>query len=79
MAAAVLAQCSAQAAARRPEHGRQYGDRATVCLRQAVRAGFQDSDKLQGDNALDPIRQRDDFRRLLKGLNPASRSGERKP
>jgi serine/threonine-protein kinase len=51
--------------ARRKELARSYADRALAALRQAIAKGYQDAANLTKDPDLDPLRGRDDFRKLL--------------
>jgi serine/threonine protein kinase len=48
----------------------RYADLAMAALRQAVSCGFRDRNRLQTDRDLDPLRSRDDFRKLLTDLGP---------
>jgi tetratricopeptide (TPR) repeat protein len=50
---------------------RLYAQRAVEVLRQAVDKGFQRIDVLRSDPALDPLRSREDFRKLLADLAAA--------
>jgi tetratricopeptide (TPR) repeat protein len=52
---------AAQGAARE-----RYAGRAVAALRRAVAAGFRDAERARNDNALDVLRQRKDFRKLLQ-------------
>jgi tetratricopeptide (TPR) repeat protein len=45
-----------------------YGDGAVKMLRDAVAEGFKDAARMKNDKALDPLRQRDDFKKLLAEL-----------
>jgi tetratricopeptide (TPR) repeat protein len=54
--------------AKRKELAKAYADRAMTALRQAVEKGFKDFAHLKKDADLDPLRERDDFRRLLADL-----------
>jgi hypothetical protein len=45
-----------------------YADRAMEMLHKAVKAGFKDASHLAKDKDLDVLRQRDDFKKLLKSL-----------
>ncbi|APW58785.1 hypothetical protein [Paludisphaera borealis] len=47
---------------------RLYADRAVVALRQAVAKGFNQLDVYRTDPALDPLRSRDDFQKILADL-----------
>jgi hypothetical protein len=46
----------------------QYTDRAVALLTQSVRKGYKDVKRLKTDEALEPLRDRDDFQKLLKKL-----------
>jgi tetratricopeptide (TPR) repeat protein/tRNA A-37 threonylcarbamoyl transferase component Bud32 len=50
------------------ELAKAYADRALALMRQAVAKGYKDVDRLKKDTDLDPLRKRDDFRRLLAEL-----------
>jgi hypothetical protein len=74
-AACVLADCVPLAAkdgklpeARRQELAKEYADRALAALRQAVTDGYRDSAQVRKETALDPLRGRDDFKKLLADL-----------
>jgi tetratricopeptide (TPR) repeat protein len=54
--------------AKRQELARGYADRAMTLLRRAVQQGFKDSAHMKKDTDLDPLRARDDFRKLLQEL-----------
>ena len=45
-----------------------YADRAMDLLRKAVRAGYNDAAHMARDSDLDPIRGREDFKKLIEGL-----------
>jgi tetratricopeptide (TPR) repeat protein len=45
-----------------------YADRAMELLGKAVKGGFKDAARLKADKQLDPLRDRDDFKKLLAGL-----------
>jgi hypothetical protein len=45
-----------------------YAVRAVELLRQAVAKGFKDVAHLKKDSDLDPLRQREDFKKLLREL-----------
>jgi serine/threonine-protein kinase len=77
-AACVLAGCVPLAAkdgklpgARRQELAREYADRAMTVLRQAVTDGYKDAAQLRKEPALDQLRDRDDFKKLLADLDKA--------
>src|SRR5262249_27777269 len=46
----------------------KHAARAVALLKQAIAAGYKDLDHIQKDTDFDPLRQRDDFRQLLKAL-----------
>jgi hypothetical protein len=46
----------------------QYAARAVELLRQAVAKGYKDIDHLKKDDDLKPLRQREDFRKLMEEL-----------
>jgi serine/threonine protein kinase/tetratricopeptide (TPR) repeat protein len=63
--ACIYAVASAKDKARQEEHAQ----RAVALLRQAVKAGFTDVALMKKDTDLDPLRQRDDFKKLLAELD----------
>jgi tetratricopeptide (TPR) repeat protein len=83
LAAGFLAQCGA-AASKVPnpppaEPGaltRRYGDQAMELLREGLRAGGVNAERLRTDSGLDPLRQREDFQSLVPGaLDPRKPQG----
>jgi hypothetical protein len=46
----------------------EFGDRAMDLLQRAVKAGFKDAAHIAKDTDLDPLRDRDDFKKLLADL-----------
>ena len=48
-----------------PGRKQEYADRAMDLLRHAVTAGFKDAATLKEDHEFDPLRGRDDFKKLL--------------
>ena len=83
--ARLVARCIPMAAADARPHpepdGRSwpatFADRAIALLREAIEAGDPGSDGLLGDDAFDPIRDRDGFKTLrLASAEGASRPGE---
>jgi hypothetical protein len=73
--AAHLARCAALAREDKklsePERDRratEYGDEAMRQLREAARHGFKDTDFLKKTEELDPLRDREDFKALLRKL-----------
>jgi len=61
---------SGQAPLTAPEQAecRQSLDQAQDALRKAIDAGYRDLGELKSDISLDPLRDRDEFRKLLAGL-----------
>jgi tetratricopeptide (TPR) repeat protein/predicted Ser/Thr protein kinase len=57
--------------ARRQELARSYGDQAVEALRKAVAQGYKDAAQLKEGKALDPLRRRADFQKLLAELEQA--------
>jgi hypothetical protein len=54
----------------------RYADRAMDFLRQAVKAGWKDAPHIRMDTDLDPLRGREDFRKLVEELEKkAKKSG----
>ncbi len=62
--AGVFAVASTKVADRRQE----YAERTMELLRQAVRAGYKDAAGLAGNPSFDPLRQREDFKKMLAEL-----------
>jgi serine/threonine protein kinase/tetratricopeptide (TPR) repeat protein len=62
--ACVYAVASGKVADKKPE----YADRAVELLRQAVNAGYRNATHMGTDTDLDPLREREDFKRLLAEL-----------
>jgi tetratricopeptide (TPR) repeat protein len=60
--------------AQRRELARRYADRAMDLLRQAVQAGWKDAAHTKQDSDLDPLRNREDFRKLLGELEGKAKS-----
>src|SRR5262249_55399957 len=52
----------------RKEAVRFYGDAALKFLREPVSKGFKDVQHMKRDTDLDPLRQRDDFQKLVAEL-----------
>jgi tetratricopeptide (TPR) repeat protein/tRNA A-37 threonylcarbamoyl transferase component Bud32 len=83
-AACFLARCAPVAEkdeklpeARRKEVAKNYADRALAALREAVAKGYKDVEHMKKDSDLDPLRGRDDFKKLVAELESAGR--EKKP
>jgi serine/threonine protein kinase len=55
----------------RADQSRFYGDEAMKMLRDAVARGFKDAAQMKKDRNLDPLRERQDFRKLLGELETA--------
>lgn len=49
-------------------------DRAMVWLRKSVAAGYKDAAKIQTDKDLNPLRDRDDFQKLVASMNAERRN-----
>jgi tetratricopeptide (TPR) repeat protein len=64
----IVAQHAQLDAQRRNEAARFYGDAAMGLLRDAVGKGYKDGMHLRKDTALDPLRQRADFQKLVAEL-----------
>jgi tetratricopeptide (TPR) repeat protein len=80
LAARVLARCAPLAeedekrpAAERKELARTYADRAVAHLQLAVRNGLRDPKRLRGERWFEPLFDRDDFKQLLRELDPTGR------
>ena len=43
-------------------------DSAMVCLQKAVQAGWKDAARVKKDTDLDPLREREDFKKLIAEL-----------
>jgi len=56
---------------------RFYGDRAIAALRRAVQAGCVNAQTLETDTDLDPLRDRSDFKELVKDLEKDPAAGSR--
>jgi serine/threonine protein kinase/tetratricopeptide (TPR) repeat protein len=54
--------------AERDRLAEDYGGRAVAQLRRAIEAGYRDADHMKTDSDLDPLRQREDFRKLITEL-----------
>jgi serine/threonine-protein kinase len=59
--------------ARRKELAQGYADRAMALLRKAVQHGYKDGAQMSKNAQLNSLHARDDFRRLLQELDPATR------
>jgi serine/threonine-protein kinase len=67
-AAALVGKGQADLSADEQAERDRYADLAVASLRQAVGRGFRDRQRLQTDRALDLLRGREDFRKLLADL-----------
>lgn len=61
--------------AKRTVQAQAYGDRAMDMLRRASANGYQDVPRLEKDTDLDPLRRRQDFRKLLEQLRSPKARG----
>ena len=52
--------------------GKAHADQAMALLRKAVDAGFGDIHDYRTEGALDPLREREDFKKLLTELEQKS-------
>ena len=60
--------------------GKAEADQAMALLRKAVGMGYRDAGAVRTDSALDPLRQREDFKKLLTELEQKSAAKpEKKP
>ena len=50
----------------------EYADRAMEMLQKAVKAGFKDAAHMAKDKDLDPLRERDDFKKLVSELEKSA-------
>ncbi|HZU37132.1 MAG TPA: tetratricopeptide repeat protein, partial [Gemmataceae bacterium] len=69
----------AVASAVSPDKKKQYADRAMELLHQAVKAGWRDAAQLSKDTDLAPLRQRDDFKKLIQELKKTTARPEKRP
>jgi serine/threonine protein kinase len=53
---------------------KRHGDQAVELLRKALAVGYRDREELNRETLFEPLRQRDDFRQLLAGLEAQSRA-----
>jgi tetratricopeptide (TPR) repeat protein len=60
---------------KRKELAQTYADRAVDLLRQALQKGFRDAAQLKKDTDLDPLRSREDFKKLLSELEKKAKAG----
>jgi serine/threonine protein kinase/tetratricopeptide (TPR) repeat protein len=55
----------------------QYIDQAMDALRKAIASGYRDVAELKTSTSLDPLRDRDDFRKLVAGLEATKEKGRK--
>ena len=58
---------------------KEYAELAIQLLKKTVEAGYQDTTQLKRDTDLDPLRDRDDFKKLLADLEEQSRKKSEPP
>jgi tetratricopeptide (TPR) repeat protein len=63
----------ALAESKRQELAQGYAGEAVVLLRQAVQRGYKDGEHMKKDTDLDPIRYREDFKKLVAELEAKGR------
>jgi hypothetical protein len=63
-------------AGRRKQQAQFYGDQALALLRTALAKGYKDAAHMRKDTDLDPLRQRDDFKKLLAELEKGAGKGK---
>jgi tetratricopeptide (TPR) repeat protein len=73
--ACVCARASGQNAAKK----QAYAERAIELLHQAVQAGWTDAAHMKRDTDLDPLRGRDDFKKLIRQLEGKAGAGPKNP
>jgi tetratricopeptide (TPR) repeat protein len=56
-----------------PDDAGVYAAKALAALREAVHRGLRDSARIQLERALDSLREREDFQRLVRALRPDAR------
>lgn len=55
-----------------PARKDEFADHALELLRKAVANGFNDAKRIRDDDELTPLRQRDDFQRLMRAIDAAT-------
>ena len=60
------------ASAKIADRKKEYADRAMELLQKAVKAGWHDAAHIANDSDLDPLRNREDFKKLLADLEKES-------
>src|SRR5262249_20735003 len=63
--------------ARRKELARRYGDQALDLLKKAIARGYKDAAYLRQSPDLEPLRSREDFKKLLSDLESRTKPGSR--
>jgi tetratricopeptide (TPR) repeat protein len=63
-----FARVYAVASSKIPDKKQPYADRAAELLQKAVKAGFKNAGDVKKNTDLDPLRDRDDFKKLLADL-----------
>ena len=56
-----------------------YADQAMAMLRDAVAKGYKDVEHMKKDKDLDPLREREDFKKLVAELEAAKEAPSKKP
>ena len=56
----------------------EYSDQAMAHLRKAIKAGYKDAAHMKKDADLDPLRDRDDFKKLLAELEKSAKPEPKK-
>jgi hypothetical protein len=62
------------ASGKMPDNRQEYTDRAMELLRKSVNAGFKDAANMAKDTDLDPLREREDFKKLVAELEVIPRN-----
>jgi tetratricopeptide (TPR) repeat protein len=61
------------AAGKYPDKKQAYGDRAMELLRSAVKAGWKELAHMAKDSDMDPLREREDYKKLIAELEAANK------
>ena len=56
-----------------------YADQAMAMLRDAVAKGYKDVDHMKTNKDLDPLREREDFKKVVAELEAAKEAPSKKP
>ena len=85
-AACMLARCvpivekdDKLAAAKRQAEMRFYADQAMTMLREGLAKGYQNIEQMKKDKELDPLREREDFKKVVAELEAARQAPPKKP